>query len=412
MRLIGNKTKLLPEIEGFLRRRGVEGGTFLDVFAGTASVGRHFRRLGWRVRTNDLLASSYALQRAYVARDGCPELGRLRAARGVRVFLASPAGRAALEATPASPGAEPLREVVAFLNHALEPERGLVWRQYSGGGPGGRLFFSEENGARIDAVHGALCRWRREGLIDEDEQLLLVALLLEAADRVANISGTYGAFLKQLQASAREPLRLRVPAAEAFQGPPGRAYREDANRLVRRLRVDVLYLDPPYNQRQYAKNYHVLEVLAELHQVRDLAAYEGSIYGVSGLVPVEDRLSDYCRRVGRRRSDPSPCREAFFDLVRAARAEHIVVSYSEEGILSREEIGEALAAACGWSRYDFDRHQEEIAYKRFRSDQDAAGRREYRVLEGRSKDEVREWLFYARKPAARVAARSSRALAV
>ena len=411
MRLIGNKTKLLPEIEGFLQRRGVHGGTLLDVFAGTASVGRHFRRLGWRVRTNDLLASSYTIQRAYVAQGGCPRLEAVRAARSVRTFLASPAGRAALEETPGASGCEPLREVVAYLN-ALDPAPGLVARQYAEGGPGGRLFFSRENGARIDAVHACLSGWRAAGLLEEDELYLLLALLLEAADRVANISGTYGAFLKHLQAAAREPLRMRVPGPEVFQGPAGRAYRQDANRLVRRVRTDVLYLDPPYNHRQYAKNYHVLEVLAELHQVRDLAAYEAAIYGVSGLVPVEDRLSDYCRRVGRRRSDPSPCKQAFFDLVRAARAEHIVVSYNEEGILTREEIGQALAEACGWSRYDFDRHLEEISYKRFRSDADAAGKREYRVLEGRSRDEVREWLFYARKPVARGAARPARALAV
>lgn len=410
MRLIGNKTKLLPDIEAFLARRGVSGGTFLDVFAGTASVARHFRRRGFRVRTNDLLASSYAVQRAFVARAALPALGRLRATRPVRAFLASAAGKAALEETP---GAGPLREVVAFLNHGLEPVQGLFARQYAEGGAAGRMFFSRENGARIDAVHARLLRWWRQGVIDEDDLYFLLALLLEATDRVANISGTYGAFLKHLQGSAREPLRLRVPGDDALAGPAGRAYRGDANRLVRRLRVDVLYIDPPYNQRQYAKNYHVLEVLAELHQVEDLAAYEAGIYGVSGLRGMEDRLSDYCRKVGRRRSDPSPCLEAFQDLVAGAKAEHIVVSYSEEGILSREEIGAALARACGWSRYDFDRHQEEIAYKRFRSDADAAGRREYKVVEGKDKDVVGEWLFYARKPLSRLEGRrTSRVVAV
>jgi hypothetical protein len=87
--------------------------------------------------------------------------------------------------------------------------------------------------------------------------------------------------------------------------------------------------------------------------------------------------------------------------VRSARAEHVVVSYSEEGILSRDQIGRALADAAGLEAYDFATGHEEVSHKRFRSDRERAGR-SYRVLEGRQRDEVAEWLFYVRKPAAAV----------
>jgi adenine-specific DNA-methyltransferase len=179
----------------------------------------------------------------------------------------------------------------------------------------------------------------------------------------------------------------------------GRAYRADANQLTRRLSADVLYLDPPYNQRQYAKNYHVIEILAELHQVEDLAAYEAEIYGKTGLRKFEDRRSEYCRRAGKR-GGPTPCERAFRDLVRGAKAEHIVVSYNEEGILDRETIGSALAEAAGLSAFDFARDHAEISYRRFRSDREREGR-SYRVLKGRARDEVSEWLFYVRKPGRR-----------
>lgn len=403
MRLIGNKTKLLPAIEAFLAERGVTEGTFLDVFAGTATVGRHFRKLGFRVRTNDLLCSSYVRQQAYIQLDRYPAFAKVRALKAFKRFLAGKtAGRMLAEPSPLPQEARRLREVVAFLNACTPQRSGLFARQYAEGGSEGRLFFSEENGRRIDGIHARLLRWRREGLIDAGEFALLLTSLLEAADRVANISGTYGAFLKALQASARERLTLRPPALDT-EGPAGRAYNEDANKLVRRLPVDVLYLDPPYNHRQYAKNYHVLEVLAELHTVDDLGAYEGEIYGKTGLRAFGDRLSSYCR--GSARRGPSPCEEAFRDLVVRARAEHIVVSYSEEGILSREAIGEALAAAAGQSSYAFARDHQEIAYKRFRSDGDGQGR-QYRVLHGRARDEVAEWLFYVRKPAKRRTARA------
>lgn len=392
MRLIGNKTKLVPAIEDFLARRGVTGGSLLDVFAGTASVGRHFRGRGFQVRTNDLLWSSYAVQRAYVALEGLPDLAGVLGTAPVRRFRGA---------------AGDLAAVVAFLNDGLAPREGLVARQYAEGGPAARLFFSRHNGARIDAAHGQLCEWRAAGRLDEDGFYLLLALLLEAADRVANISGTYGAFLKQLQHSAREPLRLRAPDLP-LAGPAGRASRGDANQAVRRYAVDTLYIDPPYNQRQYVKNYHVLEVLAELHTIQDPGAYEAEIYGKTGLRGFEDRLSSYCRRAAR--GQAASCEQAFRDLVAGARAEHIVVSYSEEGILSREAIGRALAAAAGQASYDFGRDHEEIAYKRFRSDKDGQGRA-YRVLEGRSRDEVREWLFYVRKPRAATRRPASRKLA-
>lgn len=382
MRLIGNKTKLVDAIERFLARRGVTGGTLLEPFAGTASVGRHFRARGFRVRTNDLLMASYVSQRATIGLGRLPDLSQVVRCRDV--------------ARHAKDARDPLAAALAFLERGLPPADGLIGRQYAEGGPGGRLYFSRENGARIDAVHAQLVRWRREGRVDDDGFFLLLAALLEGADRAANISGTYGAFLKALQPNAREPLRLRPPPLQ-LDRPAGHVTRLDANEVVRRAPVDVLYLDPPYNHRQYAKNYHVLEVLAELHTVEDLPAYEAGIYGKTGLRPFEDRLSAYCRP--RARGGRPSCAQAFADLVAAARAEHIVVSYSEEGILTREEIGAALAAAAGQRRFDFERDHEEVRHKRFRSDRDRETRA-YRVLEGRGRDEVAEWLFYVHKPAA------------
>ena len=75
-----------------------------------------------------------------------------------------------------------------------------------------------------------------------------------------------------------------------------------------------------------------------------------------------------------------------------------MVSYSEEGILSREVIGAALAEAAGVARFDFAQDFREVSHRRFRSDKAKGKHRSYRVLAGRRRDEVAEWLFYVHKP--------------
>ncbi len=351
MRLIGNKTKLLSAIEAAVERLGVgPGGTFLDVFAGTGAVAQRFKALGWRTIANDRMWVSYVRQKALVETQRLP--------RGARERLR------ALEEAP--------------------PEDGLVARQYSPAGAAGRRFFTEANARRIDAALETLARWWRAGEIDCATLHVLLAAVIDAADRVANISGTYGAFLKTWQRNALGPFQLRLP--EVVPGRPGcRAYRRDANELVREIPCDVLYVDPPYNDREYLANYHVLEAIAERPFVDDPAEIESRIYGRSGLRPYE--RSAYC--------DPRRCEAAFRDLIAASRARHVVVSYNEEGILSREQIVAALRDGLGAHAVRF----EEISYRRFRSDADRDGRR-YRVIEGRARDEIAEWLISASRPAA------------
>jgi adenine-specific DNA-methyltransferase len=401
VRYLGNKTKLLPAIEAVLRDRGVRPpGVFLDIFSGSNAVGRRMKRLGFSVIANDHLVCSATQARATIALDRSPRFAGVLARPEVRAFLASGEGRQAVLATAPPEGAlpdeveaaAPLREVIAYLNRAAVAVEGLIFRQYSAGGPADRGFFTADVGRAIDGVRATIALWRREGSLAAREEPVLLASLLDAVDRCANISGTYGAFLKKWQANSRGPLHLRAPLV--IPGPRSESFCQDANALVGEVDAQVLYLDPPYNRRQYAKNYHVLEVIAELAAVEDEAAYEAGIYGRTGLRDFEDRKSAYC--MGSVRGAPSPCEQAFADLVRNARAEHILISYNEEGILSREALARILGQAC--PGFDVSRDFVEVSHKRFRSDKDEAARRQYRVLENRKKDEVKEWLIYARKP--------------
>jgi len=428
MRLIGNKTKLLSNIEELLTERGVEGGTLIDIFAGTSSVGRHFKERGFRVVSNDLLASCYVQAGARVEVSKHPKFASLR--KKYRQTFEAESFRDGMitqgnlfddaedpERQKQALARRPLAEAVNFLNACVEPREGLIARSFCPSGPAARQYLTDDNGRKIDGILEFLRTHREDETLSHAEFHVLLASLIDAADRVANISGTYGAFLKKFQSSALRPLTL-TPVEVGESDERNKAYQEDGNELVRRVRGDVLYIDPPYNRRQYGANYHVLEIIARYHQIDDLAVFEESLYGKTGLRPYDDVKSSYCVPPGarsRRRSaggtgetEAQDVAEALRDLVLSSKASHVVISYSEEGLLSRDEIGGILARFSGKKAFDYDRDFIEVRYKRFRSDRDRSAsetassngtNREYRVLEGRDKDELCEWLFYAsRKP--------------
>ncbi|MBN1441381.1 MAG: DNA adenine methylase [Planctomycetes bacterium] len=410
MRLIGNKTKLLGQIEGVLAERSITGGTLIDIFSGTSCVGRHFKRRGFRVLANDFLSMCYTQAVAAVEVSRYPTFRRFRARCGDRLdrdgfqrgFQAwiNELEDNGVEGGRVPKGAVPLWEAVYFLQKEVEPRRGLIFRSFCPGGPAGRRYFTDSNGEKIDGILGFLRSSFEAKILTHQELHLLLASLIDAADRVANISGTYGAFLKSWQANSRKELTLRPP--EVVESPfDNRAYQRDANELVREIEGDVLYIDPPYNKRQYGANYHVMEIIADHHRVDDLEAFEASFYGKTGLRPYDHIHSAYSvPPSGRGRGQGGNVLEAMRDLILSARVRHVVVSYNEEGLLSRKQIGDILACFSGAKRFDFARGLRRIRYKRFRSDreragEDGAGKRKYRVLRGRRADEIEEWLFFA-----------------
>ncbi len=410
MRLIGNKSKLLPEIEAFLRDRGIVGGTLIDIFCGTSSVGRHFKSLGFGVIANDNMAMCHAKAVAEIEVSEPPPFAGLleryakifRSAEFRETFSFQPD---ALSSATSSLAARPLAEAIHLLDRFVKPTEGLIFRSYSpggaggiGGGHGGRMYFTDENGRKIDGMLALLRQGHREGFLERTELFLLLSALLDAADRVANISGTYGAFLKTWQPNAKKPLTLRLP--EIFPSSErNEAHNADANELIRKLKGDVLYIDPPYNKRQYAANYHVLQVIAEYHSRDDLDSYERALYGKTGLRPYDDLKSRYCvAPAGEPGSNDAY--GAMRDLILNARVDHVLVSYNEEGILTREELGGILARFSGKRSFDYGTGLRSINYRRFCSDSDrpeggARGRRVYKVIEGKGRGEISEWLLYA-----------------
>lgn len=339
VRYIGNKTKLLAFIRGALRRRGVAPGRAVDPFTGTASVARELKRIGHAVTASDVMEYGRVFAEAYVV------------------------------AHPPNGHPSELPGRIAELN-LLEPEDGFFRANFSPQAPGerGRMYFTPENAGRIESIRGRLDRWRGAGEIDRGQFYALLAALIEAADRVANTAGVYAAYMKRWQPNARNALKLRPP--RPVGGPDASAHRTDAVAAVAEAgRFDLLYLDPPYNERQYPAYYHVPELIA-----RGWRDDPPDLRGKTGLLPDEDQRSDWCRR-GR-------AADALRAVLAAADCAHVVMSYNSEGLIPPEQIRSALRE---WGRaVTYRRYRRR--YKRYRSDADGQGRTY-------SGDEVVEYLY-------------------
>jgi adenine-specific DNA-methyltransferase len=364
VRYIGNKTRLLGFITKAIDRLRIPAGTVHDAFAGTAAVGRALKERGWRVASSDLMTYSYVFQRAYVVAQRAPSLGALRAGDAdFRSALRAPRFRSRAMTRDGS-----LRVVAEYLERWLDPQPGFFTAQFADE----RTYFTAENGQRIEAIRAALQRWRDAQLIPDDTYYLLLAALIEGADRVANTAGVYAAYIKSWQPNALRPLELRPIAP--VKGPRGSsAHLGDALDVARSLgRVDLLYVDPPYNTRQYPGYYHVPELIA-----RGWSERAPMLRGKTGLLPADGQRSAWCsaRRV----------RHALQDLLGATGARHVLVSYNSEGLLPEKVLKETLREASADGRVVCFRK----TYRRYRADSDHA-RRRYRS------DGLRELLVYAR----------------
>lgn len=365
MRYIGNKTRLLPFLLGTIERLDLTPGSAHDAFSGTAAVGRALKGAGWRVASSDLMTYSYVFQRAYVVAQRSPSFAALRAGDPeLRRALRSPAFRASV----AGKGA--LGAVCEYLARWVDAERGFMGTHFAPAG--GRMYFTQENADRIDAIRCWLHEWWTSGLIEDDGYYVLLAALIEAADRVANTAGVYAAYMKKWQSNARRPLSLRPEIPQ--RGPRGAtAHRADATLVARAAGpMELIYIDPPYNARQYAGYYHIPEIIG-----RGWFDAVPVLRGKTGLVAGDGQQSDWCSA---RKADT-----ALAELLAATEARHALVSYNSEGLLSERDLRDRLARAAKFGEVRrFSR-----GYRRYRSDSDRVGR----VYQG---DRVRELLYHIR----------------
>jgi len=310
MNYIGSKLKLSNFILSTVKEvvgADLSSKIFCDLFAGTGIIGRVFKPEVKQVIANDLEYYSYVLNKNYIENN--------------RAF-----------------------DYVALLEklNNLRPVKGFIYNNYCLGGVAKRQYFSDENGMIIDAIRQEIEHLKQQNDIDDTVYYFLLASLLESADAVANTAAVYGAFLKHLKKSAQKPLVLK-PAVFEVTNQKNRVYNTDSNLLIEKIEGDILYLDPPYNARQYGANYHLLNTIAQ---------YKPFIpKGKTGL-PVYNK-SAYCQK--------NEVLKTFEHLLKKAQFKFLFLSYNNEGLMSAQTIENLMKK---YGKYSL----KTATYQRFKAD--------------------------------------------
>ena len=315
MNYIGSKFTLSSFIEENIKQTLKENDSknlseciFCDLFSGTAAVSKIFKTQVKKIIANDKEYYSFVLAKNYIGNHKTIKRKN---------------------------------ELIEILNN-LEKVKSKISFNYSTCGKEKRQYFSESNAMKIDAIRSKIEEWKNTKFINEEEYFFLLASLLESADKVANTASVYGAFLKHIKKSAQKELILK-PADFEINENKHNIFNEDANILIKKIKGDILYLDPPYNSREYGANYHLLNTIA---------LYDDFIpKGKTGLREYEK--SNWCKK--------DKVYRELENLIKNADFKFIFLSYNDEGLLSLNQIKEIFEK---YGKYDL----KSKTYKRFKAD--------------------------------------------
>lgn len=310
MRYIGNKENVVDTIFSIMEEKGIKGNSFFDFFSGTTNVSKFFKNKGYKIISCDIMYYSFVMQMAYVKNNNInPLFDRLLSKYNIekKCFFETN-----------------LQKVLNILDN-LELEEGFIYNNYTPEGTSNlkipRQYFSDYNGKKIDTIRIKIEEWKNENLISENEYYILLTCLIETVPFYANISGVYAAFHKKWDVRALKELKLREVQL-LDNSALNEVYCTNSVELLNDVEADIFYLDPPYNQRQYAPNYHILETIAKYDNPQ--------IKGVTGLRDYQNQKSKFCNK--------NTAIKELEEIIAKGRFKFMILSYNSEGIMNKEDI--------------------------------------------------------------------------
>ncbi len=266
-RYIGNKQKLIEWIFSILDKE-CEGKSFTDIFAGTGVVSAVASKHFDEVILNDFLYSNHAIYKAFFDKGDWNQ--------------------------------EKINNIIKNYNNINGEDLGDNYFSTNFGGK----FFSKNSAKIIGFVRENI--EENKNNLTEREYHMLISSLLYSTDKIANTVGHYDAYFKKEFVEDNFFMRPIDP----IEVKSALIFREDANSLAKKIQTDIIYIDPPYNSRQYSRFYHVLETLTKWDKPK--------LHGVA-LKPEPENMSDYCR---------VSAKDRFVELVNDINANYLVVSYN------------------------------------------------------------------------------------
>ena len=268
IRYLGCKQKLLKPIheqikslsdEILTREPSRKQCVLFDAFAGTGTVSAHFASNGYNIIACDILSAPSVLTKCMV------EISK------TDVKFSNIVGSVT----------SPIDTVLEILNN-LPEQTDYIAKTYTPLGE--RMYFTERNGKKIDAIRMQISSWLQEEKITKDENNFLLGCLLVAVSLVSNTAGTYGAYNKTWDKRSEKLISLINPFA--LGDKKHTVLHGDVKTFLPNYEYDILYLDPPYNERQYGNYYHLLETI--------IRNDKPTVKGVTGVRDCSDVKSDFC----------------------------------------------------------------------------------------------------------------------
>lgn len=268
-RYLGNKYKLLPFITKVVNEECSDIDSVADIFAGTGAVSSAFTEK--LLITNDLMYSNYICNYAWFGAE---------------------------EYDP-----QTIIDCVVRYNSPSDLEDNYMTENFSD------TYFSRDDCAKIGYIREDIESLYENDRINQRERAILITSLLYAMDKIANTCGHYDAYRKGVV--FEKTLELYVPLAEVHNTADNQCYNTDANELVKDITADLVYIDPPYNSRQYCDAYHLLENVARWEKPE--------VFGVARKMDRSTMKSKYCTQ---------SATEAFEQLIGDIKAKYILLSYN------------------------------------------------------------------------------------
>lgn len=316
MRFIGNKESIVEQIDSFIDSKIASNDKFIlfDAFCGTGSVSDRLKdKFSIAINDNLKWATVYTAGRLYAPICHFERLGF---------------------------------DPFEFLNQSCDEIHGFIYKTYAPT-ESDRMYFTPENAARIDYFRNQIEEWYRSELLTEPEYMFLLASLIESVSKVSNTAGVYGAFLKKWDGRALKPIEFIKPSYNECTPEDIAIYNDKIENIISDVECDILYLDPPYTQNQYGTQYHLLETL--------ILSDCPSVSKVTGSRPVMPMRSDWSKEY--------KVNILFDKIIAKTKARYIVLSYNNDGFMSKEYIEAVMKRYGKPETYCYKK----ISYKKYQN---------------------------------------------